>query len=69
MITIPLTVLSLIGVFLLSRKQRTGWLFAVVSEICWAIYGWFTHQWGLTLGGLVIGGIQIRAWLNWRRKD
>lgn len=66
-ITIPLSLINLLGLFLLSRHLRIGWLFTVLGETLWGVYGVSTGQWGLALGGFVTAVVQCFAWVRWRR--
>lgn len=67
MITIPLSLINLLGLFLLSRRRRLGWLLTFVGETSWGVYGLSTAQWGLALGGFVTAVVQLVGWFRWRR--
>lgn len=66
LITVPLSVLNLFGMWLLARKSRAGWVCTILGEICWGIYGGWTSQYGLAVGGFVTAAAQVRAWWKWR---
>jgi hypothetical protein len=68
MLTIPLSCINLLGLFLLAKRYRTGWLLTVVGECGWGVYGLWTSQWGLALGGFVTACVQVRGWWGWRRR-
>jgi hypothetical protein len=55
----------LTGMFLLSRKQRIGWLVLSVSGIGWIIYGWLTHQGGIVFQSIILSIVQMRAYIKW----
>lgn len=65
-LTVPLSFVNLLGMYLLSRRLRIGWVPTILGEICWGVYGGWTHQWGLLLGGLVTAIVQCLAWMKWR---
>lgn len=67
LLTLPLSVLNLWGMWLLGRKNRLGWLVTIFGEICWGLYGGWTTQYGLCLGGFVTAAVQVRAWWKWQR--
>lgn len=69
MLTIPLCALSLIGMYLVSKMKRIGWLVGILSGFTWIAYGIYTHQWGLVISSVVTGVVQVRAWWEWGRPE
>lgn len=43
-----------------SGRNRAGWVFALVVDVFWALYGVLSHQLGFTAFSLVFAPIYLR---------
>lgn len=58
--------LSLLGVYLLGRKQKVGFIIFTISNLIWAGLGFtLMGSLGIAIGNLVFAGININGYVNW----
>jgi hypothetical protein len=62
--------LSLFSVYLLGNKNRVGFLVFAASNSTWIFLGltWMTSL-GIAVGNTIFLFMNIRGFVNWRRKD
>lgn len=58
-----LTTAGVSAIWLVSRRNRAGWLLGVAVQTCWIVYAVGTVQWGFIPGCAVSLAIQLHAWL------
>lgn len=61
--------LILIGMWLLGKKQREGFLFGVAGESCWFLRGYYSVAPDLMSLSIIFIIINIWNFYKWRKKD
>jgi hypothetical protein len=64
--SIGLSVVGMLGFYLVGEKRRSGWLVGIVSQFLWLAYAVAFRQWGFVLGCFIFGGTYLRNWLRWK---
>lgn len=59
-------ILALIGLILIGQKNRTGFLFFVISCSLWTIVGISTAVYGLVLQNLIFIVLNLYYYITWR---
>ena len=57
------------GVYLLSKKDINGWLYRLVGETGWVALGLIMGMTSIWIWGLIFMVIDIRGFLEWRKKE
>lgn len=69
-ITIIAAIFELLGIYLLGKKQKVGFILGTISCVLWIVYVAITHH---TLGLLLICGFAIvlnyRGYHHWKKVD
>lgn len=69
-LSITAAIFELLGAWLLSVKNRIGWLSFIVSGICWVSYSLITHStYGLLIVCPIALFININGFRNWGKND
>lgn len=65
--SVVLAILMLLSTYLISRKQREGWLVSIICNVVAVPYDYFTRQYGFWAVSAVSLAIAISAWVRWTR--
>jgi len=57
-----------IGMILMARKNKYGWLTYIMANILWAIYWILTHNYFIVLQELFFISVNIYGWHKWSSK-
>jgi nicotinamide riboside transporter PnuC len=61
--------LSLLGVYLLGNKKKSGFVIFAISNLIWAGLGFtIMHSLGVAIGNLVFFVINTRGYMRWVRE-
>lgn len=60
--SVLLSVLNVVGMWLLAGRHRGAWLFLIILQALWVPYDVVTHQYGFLLPGLATGWVCWRGW-------
>jgi hypothetical protein len=60
---------GLLGMWVVGRKQRWGWVLSMGTQALWAFYAIGTGQYGFLIGTVSYFCIYAANWLKWRRDD
>jgi hypothetical protein len=63
-----LTFYSLIGVWMVGRKWKSGWLVSLSCQVLWFIYAVTTNQYGFIFSALVFSWIYIVNYRKWKNE-
>lgn len=58
--------LGLLGMWLIARKHRVGWLVSLIANVVGIAYDSVTRQYGWIVGSIVGAVISVRAWRAWK---
>jgi len=61
-----LMVFNLSAMILAGKKLWWSWLVAVVGEVMWTFYGFYTEQYGFFVFGFIFGAVYLRNAYQWR---
>lgn len=56
---------TLIGIFLIARKVKWGFLFALLAQPFWLFTSYVHDQWGVFLNTMIYTGIILYGVYNW----
>lgn len=62
-----LTVNGLVGLWLVARLARKGWIVLIGNEILWVAYAFSTRQWGFIAMAVTYGAVYVVAYQKWTR--
>ena len=62
-------VLFLIGVLLIGRKKKSGWVVEFVGELLWITRSLESKQWDLLFVCLMFGSLQLWNFWLWRKEE
>lgn len=60
-----ITVLGLASTWLLSRRNRYGWIANAASQVVWLYVAVVTRQWAFVIPSFAYGYLCIRGWIGW----
>jgi nicotinamide riboside transporter PnuC len=63
------TLMGLITMWLLTRKNRWGFAVAFVKECVWVPYGYVTRQYGFVASGILFAVVAARGYLAWSARS
>lgn len=69
MLSIATSLITLVGMWLVGRKNWRGWLVGLVNQVLWLALIIQTHAWGLLILTVSLVYIYLRALIAWRRDD
>ena len=58
-------ILTVSGVWILAKKDRSALLLLVVGNLLWMCYAISVHMWALVTINLVMTILDVRAWYKW----
>ncbi|GAB5465846.1 MAG: nicotinamide mononucleotide transporter [Candidatus Kapaibacteriales bacterium] len=62
--------LSLLGVYIIGNKRKSGFLVFALSNVIWALLGFtLMGSYGVAIGNLIFVVINIRGYLSWNKKE
>jgi len=61
-----LTVLSL---YLLGQKSKSGFLFGFGANLCWGIFGVMAGSVANVVANIIFFILNVRGWINWTREE
>lgn len=64
-----LTLTGVTGMYVVGKKNRSGWLIAAGSQLLWITFGAITGQYGFIIAALIYGTIFIKNYINWSKED
>lgn len=59
-------VYSYVAFRIAGKKNRLGWLLALISEAFWMAYGVWAKQYGLIPGSLLFALVFYKNWRDWK---
>jgi nicotinamide riboside transporter PnuC len=62
-------VFGLFGMWLLSRKNKLGFVFQGISIFCAGIIAYIAGQYGFVVSSFITMGIMIYGFLNWKADE
>lgn len=68
MISVATSVVTLLGMWLVARKDWRGWLIGLVNQLLWLWLIIDTKAWGLLILTVSLSAIYTKALLSWRRE-
>lgn len=63
------TIFAFVAVYMLAIPLRKGYFVALASHSCWIVYSVGTKQYMVGIQSLVLMGIAIKGYLNWKYKN
>ena len=60
------SVLLVIGMLLVGRKNRNGFLWGLAGELLWTYKSYRDEQWDLLVICAIFCGVYIKNWWAWR---
>jgi hypothetical protein len=63
-----LTLVTVIGLWLVGSRIRWGWLVQLGANVLWVIYAITTKQYGFIIGAIVTGVALVRNYALWNRR-
>jgi nicotinamide riboside transporter PnuC len=64
-----LTFYSLLGVWLIGRKNIAGWLVGLSCQLLWLFYAITTKQYGFVVSAVVFGWVYVINYLKWKNEE
>jgi hypothetical protein len=64
-----LSALTLASFWVIGKKRRSGWLFALGTEGLWLLWSVLYHQWGFLASVIPFSALYARNWWLWREGD
>lgn len=64
-----LTIFSLLGVWMVGRKEIGGWLVSLGTQILWFVYAITTKQYGFVFSAVVFSVIYIVNYRKWKNDE
>ena len=61
-------IFALIGVYLITNKNRWGFILCLCSGLTWILVALSTHVYGLLLEVLPLVILNVRGFIKWSRK-
>lgn len=58
-------ILTVLGMWLLSQRNRWGFIVSLVNQIPWTLLTFYTESWGLLSLVVAMTFINVRGWRNW----
>lgn len=69
MISVVTSLVTLIGMWLVSRKDWRGWAVGLANQVLWLWLIIDTHAWGLLILTVSLVTLYTKALITWRRDD
>jgi len=63
------SILSIIGVLILSIPKRLGLWVLLVAQVLWTIFGYLKGQQYFLIQSIIMIGINVMSIYNWKRKN
>jgi nicotinamide riboside transporter PnuC len=63
------TLMGIVAMYLLTRKNRWGYIVGLTKELIWIPYGFATHQYGFVASGIIFAAVFIRGFTLWSQPD
>lgn len=64
-----LTFYSLLGVWMVGRKWKSGWLVGLSCQVFWLYYALADKQYGFILSAVVFSVVYIVNYRKWRKNE
>lgn len=61
--------IGITGALLVALKNKTGFLFWVVGNLLWIVYGLITKQYFFMTQYVVFWAISVFGFINWRKQE
>lgn len=61
------TIVNLVAIWFVSSRDLRGLWIGLLSNLLWALYGYFTTQWSFVLLNVIIAVINLRGIRYWRK--
>jgi len=58
-----------IGVYLLGRKKKSGFIWLTIGSIGWILVGMSTAVYGLVIASVIRAGIEVFDYYSWKKKS
>jgi nicotinamide riboside transporter PnuC len=62
-------VFGILGMWLLSRKERSGFIFQGISIFCAGVISYVAGQYGFVVSAFITMGIMIYGYANWKEDE
>jgi len=56
-----------VGLLLLGREYKSGWLFRLVGELIWVLIGIEMHMSSIYIWSSIFMGLDILGYMRWRK--
>lgn len=62
-----IAIVNIYYVWAVAKLKLHGWVMAFLTQLLWGIYIYGTGSWGLTPISIVLGGLSIKNYCDWKR--
>lgn len=62
-------VLNAVAIYLLGKKQRSGWSLGVLANLVWIVFGVLAHSVATMVACSIFVALNIKGWWNWRKEQ
>ena len=62
-------VLNAFAIYLLGKKQRTGWSLGVIANLAWIAFGLLAHSVATMVACSIFVALNIKGWWDWRKEQ
>jgi len=62
-------VLNAVAIYLLGKKQRTGWSLGVVANLTWIAFGVLAHSVATMVACSLFVVLNLKGWWSWRNEQ
>lgn len=59
-------ILNAVAIFMLGKKQRSGWSLGIVANIAWIAFGLLAHSVATVTACSIFVALNVKGWWNWR---
>jgi hypothetical protein len=62
-------ILTFLAIWLIGDRNKSGFFIMIGGNSCWVVVGIYTHSLALIVANLLFVCLNIRAIINWSKKD
>lgn len=67
--TISLSAVGITGMWISGNGSKWGWFIGLCAQVLWITFAIVTRQYGLILGSIFYGAVNLRNLLKWRARE
>lgn len=67
--TVCLSIVGITGMWISGNGSKWGWFIGLCAQVLWITFAIVTRQYGLILGSLCYGAVNLRNLLKWRAAE